>query len=145
MSDPEDAYYPDLPPDGLGDLQRIVRLPGMQPRAPAIRWGDAYLAWPLERRLHYAERLASAMNHAADILQRERDRLLATLRQQDAHLALTTQRYLDQGALMHRELAQADAEKQALYREIGVLQAQLRDRTTGRSVRVVSHTPEGRI
>lgn len=45
-----------------------------------IRWGgdsetSEWASWSVDEKLEYAKELASAMNHAAEILQRERDDL----------------------------------------------------------------------
>lgn len=39
-----------------------------------IKWGDKFKKWPIERQLSYAKKLASAMNEAADEMQKDRDR-----------------------------------------------------------------------
>ena len=55
-------HYPDLDPDGLGDLKSIKRIPGMAKRAPKIAWDKKYLGWSIRERLKFAEALASSMN-----------------------------------------------------------------------------------
>lgn len=141
MSEENGTHYPDLPPDGLGDLQKIERIRNFQRMAPQIRWGDDYRSWPIEKRLRYAENLASSMNHAADLLQKERNALLKTAMHQEAQLKMAVQRYDEQGDLMRRELGRADAEKQDLYRQIVALQAAS---AVGRTAVVVSHVPKAR-
>jgi seryl-tRNA synthetase len=116
MTEPID--YPDLEPDGLGDLKSIRRTPQMKANAPQIAWGDEYKSWPIEKRLSYAERLASSMNHAAAVLQDERDRLSDVCHAQQVKVEQAAEQYLKQGDQMHEELARADAEKQILYAEI---------------------------
>lgn len=126
----EDNKYPNLnPPEGpMGDLKEIKHLPGMD-NTHQISWGDEYKSWPVEKRLEYAEKLASSMNHAADILQKERDELIKTMVQQDLKLKANVKSYLNQGELMHKELGAADAEKQVLYQEIVSLKSQVKDLT----------------
>jgi hypothetical protein len=124
----EDNKYPDLgPPEGgLGELKEIKRYPGMG-QAHRISWGKDYMAWPIEKRLDYAEKLAASMNHAADVLQQERNKLLVVVANQDAQLKSNANSYVGQGNLMHKELASADAEKQVLYQEIVQLKAQIKN------------------
>ncbi len=128
----EDSKYPDLEPDGLGDLKEIKRLPQMKSPAPQIRWGEEYKSWPVERRLSYAERLASSMNHAADLLQTERNKLLEVVKRQEEQLKQATEKYVEQGQVMHRELGAQDAEKQQLYAQIVELTAKVKELTTHR-------------
>jgi len=42
-----------------------------------IQWGEEFQAWPVAERLAYAMELASAMNQAADVIQEERNALMA--------------------------------------------------------------------
>jgi hypothetical protein len=116
----------ELPEEGMGELKEIKRLPQMQKRAPNIQWGAEYKAWPLPRRLKYAERLASSMNHAADVLQTERNKLLEVVAHQEAQLKANTKAYVGQGEVMHKELGDADAEKQELYKKIVALKKQVK-------------------
>lgn len=39
-----------------------------------ISWGDEFKAWPVEKQIDYAKKLASAMNEAAREMQKDRDR-----------------------------------------------------------------------
>lgn len=39
-----------------------------------IAWGDDFKAWPVEKQVEYAKKLASAMNEAAREMQKDRDR-----------------------------------------------------------------------
>jgi len=128
---PEDNKYPDLPPppNGLGDLKEIKPIRGIRERAPQIRWGNEYMAWPIEKRLDYAEKLASSMNHAADILQQERAKMLVLIQNQEAQLKSNAVAYGNQGQLMHKELTSADAAKQKLLQENLDLKAQVKTLT----------------
>jgi len=40
-----------------------------------IAWGQDYQKWDVEKRLEYAESLASALNDACDLIQKERNNL----------------------------------------------------------------------
>lgn len=110
----------------IGGMKKITPVPGMRTRPPKIRWGEEYLSWPIERRLNYAERLASAMNHAADVLQTQANQDKEIIAHQEKQLVHMTKQYAGQGDLMHRELAGQDAEKQALYTEIVKLKSEIK-------------------
>jgi hypothetical protein len=114
----EQNNYPNFEPNALGDLKKIARLPGMKAVAPNIAWGNEYKSWSLRKRLRYAERVAASMNHAADILQQERNDLIEVAKNQERQLKHATLSYTQQGDTMHTELGNADAEKQELYKEI---------------------------
>lgn len=121
-----DTHYPDAEPSTLGDpLVKSMRRMGGGP-VPQILWGDEYKSWPMDRRLSYAEKLASSMNHAADLLQVERDRLVELLRRKDDQMKGLFVKLERQGELIQKELEKANAEKQELYSEIGKLRDALR-------------------
>jgi len=124
--------YPDLTPDGLGELHSIKRISGMATpsKVPQIKWGGEYAKWPPERRLRYAERLASSMNHAADILQQERNKLIEVVERQEAQLKSNVKSYVEQGELMHRELGMANAREQELSKLVVQLQKEVREKTS---------------
>lgn len=125
MGDPND--YPDCEPDGLGDLKSIKHTSGMRSPAPQIAWGDEYRGWPAEKRLSYAERLASAMNHAADVLQTERSQLLERLMAQEKRIESLEKMIASHGEVVNRELSAQDAEKQQLYAQIVDLDRALKE------------------
>lgn len=113
--------YLDLEPDTLGNLKSIKRLPAMKNVAPKIQWGIVYLDWPIKKRLKYAEKLAASMNHAADVLQQERNKLVKIALQQEEQLKANIKTYAKQGEIIHQELVNTDAEKQKLYQKIVIL------------------------
>lgn len=46
------------------------------PRARMINFGEDFQKWPDSRKMTYLKKLASSMNHAADIMQQERNKAL---------------------------------------------------------------------
>jgi len=126
----EEKHYPNYPPDTLGDgaMKKIEHLPGMQSRAPEIRWGGDFESWDDTRKLKFAMRLASSMNHAADVMQQERNKLLVLCKQQAAQIERHQDAYRAQGQLMNTELGQANVEKQELYKQIVQLQGALKEK-----------------
>lgn len=111
--------------EGQGDVKKVERVPTK--KVHMIAWGEEYKSWPVERRLEFAEKLASSMNHAADLLQQERNELLKIARAQDEQLKANSKSFAGQGQLIHKELAAADAEKQTLYQEIVDLKQQIKN------------------
>jgi hypothetical protein len=118
MNDIEGTHYPNIEPDGLGDLKRIKRLPGMRSKAPPIKWGADYQKLSLRRRLRYAENIASAMNHAADVIQTERQGLIEVARQQEKQIKQLAAELKNQGEIINSELTRANEEKQELLKKI---------------------------
>jgi len=121
-----DEKEPDL--EGYCDeIVSIKRIPSMNKHPPQIAWGAEYRKWPIGKRLSYAERLASSMNHAADVLQQERKALSDICKQMEQQIKAHIQRYAEQGALMTRQVNKANEEKQELYQESEILHARIRE------------------
>lgn len=115
-----------LEPDGLGELKSIKRIPGMLKHAPTIRWGDDYHAKPVEERLKYAEKLASSMNHAADILQTERNKVIEVAHIQEEQIRQLQRQVTQQNELTQQIVARANTEKQQLNKTIVDVQTALK-------------------
>lgn len=94
--------------------KEIKRTPNMRKVAPPITWGDKFNAMPIEDQLDRAKKVASAMNHAADVLQKERNNLLETCADQDRKIAHAQKIYLQQGELFHKQLQKENAKQQEL-------------------------------
>lgn len=128
----DDNKYPDLLPNTLGLLKSIERLPQMEcddkrgRKKMRIHWGEDYMSWPLERRLAFAEDLASSMNNAADVLQQERNKLVELANRQEENLKAWAIKYEDQGRLLTERVTAANTEKQQRLQEMQDLKAELR-------------------
>jgi len=118
--------YPDSPPDGLGALKKIERLPNMMKTAPKIKWGDEYMSWPVDARLNYAEKLAASMNHAADVLQNERNGLLDIANTQERKIKELQASYDQQTMVVTQELGSSNAAQQELFQTIVDLKSELK-------------------
>lgn len=116
--DNDDNKYPDSPPDTLGELKEIRRLPAMSKHAPKIKWGDVYKTWSAKKQLKYAQDLASSMNHAADILQTERDELLVVCGNQNELITQLQSSYSQQSQITEHEITNQGGEQQKLFEEI---------------------------
>jgi len=112
------THYPDSPPATLGDLKSIKRHPQMKIVAPTIKWGKDYKKWPIEKRLRYAERLASTMNHAADVLQTERNEQNVTIATLEKQLAQQETAGTTTHEMMRGQLGRDNEEKQKLGLQI---------------------------
>lgn len=45
------------------------------PKFKMIKYGEEFEAWPDSRKINYLKKLASSMNHAADLMQQERNEI----------------------------------------------------------------------
>ena len=81
-------------------------------RPPPIQWGDGYYAKTPEERISYLEKFCSSMNHAAHLIQGERDELgrLCELKEKQVIQAKAA---MDQNlSMLHTTLKAHNAEKQ---------------------------------
>lgn len=60
-------------------------------KAPQIQFGEDFEDWDSDKKIRYLKRLASTMNHAADMMQNERNELLAKVKVLKAQLASSEQ------------------------------------------------------
>lgn len=63
-----------------------------------IQWGDEFNAWPVDKQIGYAKQLASAMNEAADEMQKDRDRCFLAM-----EVALTQRDEAQQSAAISKQ------------------------------------------
>lgn len=120
-------HYPDCDPDTLGDLKSIERLPAMKSPAPKISWGEDYKSRTVEERIEFSEKLANSMNHAADILQQERNGLLEVVEKQEVTIRRANKALEGQASMMQQELQTQNAKQQELNTLIVELQRTIKE------------------
>lgn len=104
--------------ENLGGMKEIKRLPGMSDNAPEISWGDSFAEWTEHKRMRYAMRLASAMNHAADVCQKERDKVIELASIQEKQLEQLKVEHNKFVHVVNQKLAKENSDKQELYQKI---------------------------
>lgn len=73
---PATQIYQGIEVEGLKELD----FEGIEaPRARMIKFGEEFEAWDDKHKIEFLKKLASSMNHAADIMQQERNKLLVEL------------------------------------------------------------------
>lgn len=103
---------------------KVERLKLPDSAAPQIDFGQDFEEFDTERKIRYLKKLSSAMNHAADLIQRERDQLLkdivvAVESVQNAENAVTIQK-----DIVVRSITSHNAEKQDLIKRIQELETE---------------------
>lgn len=124
----EDSKYPDLitteAPEGFKKLERVNGR-----SAPDIAWGFEYQSWPVEKRLAYAENLASSMNHAADLLQQERNAALGTIEHKEKQIKALYERLARETEVFNRQFQDMNESRQSLLRKIVTLEGRVGEQT----------------
>lgn len=114
MNNDNNTLYPDSKPDGLGELKEIKRLPSMKVHAPNIIWGGEFDKMSPAKQLQRAKRVASAMNHAADILQTERNAMIKVAKDQEILIAKLSEEKGIQDDLLHDQLLKHNKDTQEM-------------------------------
>lgn len=120
--------YPNLgPPEVMPEgFKQIKLLPSQQNPPPQIRWGEQYQNMPIDKQLRRAQKVASAMNHAADIAQQRVQELIDIANHQERQLDQNKVDFAKQRELLTQMMTQNNAEKQARLQEMQLLKAELR-------------------
>lgn len=92
-----------------------------------IKWGEDFKEWPEAKQLNYAKQLASAMNQAADEMQKDRDRLIeaCTLAESLRDEAYQS-RDIAKGTLM-QNITESNAEIHSLQTALGESQTRVKE------------------
>lgn len=121
-------FYDDLlPPKELPEGFKKFQLKRGQHIAPKINWGTDYLGWPPERKIEYLEKLSYTMNHAADMMQQDRNRLSDLLYLKER---LINQLNADKQALqqtLERNITEHNLEKNTLAEEVVAMRSELNE------------------
>ena len=103
----------------------VVELP------PKIKWGKKFLAWDDEKKISYLTKFAEAMNHAADVIQKERDDL-GRLAEKKEEQIMQMQSMLDaNNDMLQSEVTQMNEYRQEVNTNIAKLNARIRELELG--------------
>lgn len=110
----------------IGNLEKInFQYVGKGGKVKMIAWGKEYKSWPVEKRLEYAEALASAMNEACDVIQQERDKALQELLKAKKQLDEIGNAYNIQKQININSITKANQDKEAYVKTIRELEKEL--------------------
>ena len=85
---------------------------GSAHKIPMIAFGDDYRKWDDKHKISYLEKLASSMNHAADVMQTERNLAMNSLKQVQEFLVSAGAELEAQKNLLITQITTDNAEKQ---------------------------------
>lgn len=115
--------YPDLMVEGFHELDSHL----LEPNAPKIAWGEKYKKMTHHDQVRYLKNIASAMNHAAYLIQNERNDMIDLCRKQEEQIKIQ-QEAVDQNNLMlTTEITKMNELKQKYNAEIARLNQVIRD------------------
>lgn len=91
-----------------------------------IVWGDKFSEWSVAKQLDYAKKLASAMNEAADEMQKDRDRCFDAMRLAQAQRKEAEQASAISKQTMVHAVMDSNEKTRSLENEIIVLRDRLK-------------------
>jgi len=97
-------------------------------RPPKINWGNLYREkFDDTRKIEYLEKLASTMNHAAALIQDERNQLNGLMEKKEAQLESMAKAIEANNEMLQSEVTRMNAERQGYNREIKRLNNKIRE------------------
>lgn len=99
----------------------------LEKNPPKIRWGGVYLLMSNEGKIDYLQKLASTMNHAAWLIQGERDQLITLCELKEKQLLSQQESVRQNNEMLHTEVEKMNAQRQSYNKEIARLNQVIRD------------------
>jgi hypothetical protein len=103
-----------------------LNLPDAPAQAPQIDWGEDFKSWDLKQQNRYLKRLCSALNHAADTIQNERNDALKECHRLSASVENADKATSIQKAIVIKAITEHNGEKQKLINRIQELENELK-------------------
>ena len=82
-------------------------------RPPKIKWGKMYLALSDAEKIEYLQKLASTMNHAASLVQDERNELSKLCELKEGQIQQMKKAMVANDSMLHSEVEKINAERQS--------------------------------
>jgi septation ring formation regulator EzrA len=96
--------------------------------APQIRWGEDFEAFDDKRKIIYLKKVASALNHATDLIQKERNELIDKCKQMAEQLENADKNVGIRKDIYVNAITSFNAEKQTLAQTIQKLERDIKNR-----------------
>lgn len=107
-----------------------LNLPPAPAQAPQIDWGEDFKAWDMEQQNRYLKRLCSALNHATDNIQKERNKALEDCHEMSNLVQNADKAVQIQKAIVKQALTNFNQEKQDLIQRLQELEVENKSLTT---------------
>lgn len=100
-------------------------------RPPQIRWGEQYLSRSDEGKIEYLEKLASTMNHAAAVIQDERNQLNELCDKKEKQIESMKVAIDQNNEMIQQQVTKMNSERQLYNQAIAELKAKIRSLENG--------------
>lgn len=95
-------------------------------KAPTIKWGEIYKKWTDKEKVAWHEKFSSSMNHAAALIQDERDKLNVLCHQKEQQLRQVAKAIESNNAMLQQEVTRMNEQRQGYNAQIAKLNAEIR-------------------
>ncbi len=100
-------------------------------RPPKIKWGHTYKAWTPQEKVEWLEKFAHSMNHAASLLQDERDELNRFLFLKEDQLKQMSKAMAQNSEMLQSEVGKMNEQRQGYNATIKKLDAEIKELKDG--------------
>lgn len=95
--------------------------------APKIQWGEIYKKWPDAHKVQHLEKLAATMNHAAALIQDERNKLNKLLEAKEKQIVSMKQALEQNNDMIQTQVTSLNAERQRFNASFAKVNAEVRE------------------
>jgi hypothetical protein len=96
-------------------------------KPPRIKWGEKYKEWKDSKKISYLEELACSMNHAAYLIQEERNKLNILCELKEKQLISMQVSMKQNMGMLQSEITRMNDLKQGFNDQVAMLNAKVRD------------------
>jgi chromosome segregation ATPase len=118
-------------PDIISDGWSVIDEKYISRRPPKIAWGAGYKAMTDPEKIAYLEKLAYTMNHAASLVQDERNELNRLCEQKEKQLLQMSRNLQANNEMIQSEITKLNEQRQEYNSNIMALNRQLRELKNG--------------
>ena len=107
------------------------RIEPIEANPPKVAWGETFKAWPMTKQNQWLKKFSEAMNHAADLVQTERDQLNTLCEQKEAQIKKLHDMMRQNNIMLQQEVTKFNAQRQGYNKEIARLNTRIRELESG--------------
>jgi ABC-type transporter Mla subunit MlaD len=96
-------------------------------RAPTINWGKIYQEFTDSEKVDYLEKLAATMNHAAHLIQEERNQLNALMEKKEQQLEAMKKAIAQNNELLQKQITEMNEDRQSFNKRVAELNKEIRE------------------
>jgi len=113
--------------DFIADGFQLIDEKYLEKRPPKISWGHTYKSWTPQEKVEWLEKFAHSMNHAASLIQCERDGLNRLLHVKENQLKQMSKAMAQNSEMLQSEIMKMNEQRQGFRSTISKLDAEIKE------------------